>query len=248
MRLTVVGCSGSYPGPRSAASCYLLEADDARILLDLGNGALGPLQRYTDLDDITAVLLSHLHPDHCADLCGFYVYRRYHPDGPRPPGPVYGPRGVADQVSAMYGRGHQQDLRRQFDFVEWKPGTVSVGPFTVTVARVAHPVETYGIRVENAGRVLAYSGDTGPCDALTRLAGDADILLSEAAFLEGIPHPPQMHLTGREAGECAEQAGAGRLIVTHIPPWNDPQRSLAEAASAYHGPIDLAQPGLTIDV
>jgi Metal-dependent hydrolases of the beta-lactamase superfamily III len=148
----------------------------------------------------------------------------------------------------MYGRGHLQDLRRQFDFVEWKPGTVSVGPFTVTVARVAHPVETYGMRVENAGRVLAYSGDTGPCDALTRLAGDADILLSEATFVEGIPHPPEMHLTGREAGECAEQAGAGRLILTHIPPWNDPQRSLAEAASAYHGPIDLAQPGLAMDV
>jgi ribonuclease BN (tRNA processing enzyme) len=248
MRLTVVGCSGSYPGPRSAASCYLLEAYGARILLDLGNGALGPLQQYTDLDNITAVLLSHLHPDHCADICGFYVYRRYHPEGRRPPGPVYGPQGVADQVAAMYGREGQPGLGKQFDFVEWKPGTVSVGPFTVTVARVAHPVETYAMRVESAGRVLTYSGDTGPCAALTRLAEDTDVLLSEAAFHDGTPNPPAMHLTGREAGECAEQAGARRLIVTHIPPWNDPQRSLAEATSAYNGPIDLAQPGFSIDV
>jgi len=148
----------------------------------------------------------------------------------------------------MYGRERWPGLGKQFDFFEWKPGTVSVGPFTVTVARVAHPVETYGMRVENAGRILTYSGDTGPCDALAQLAENADVLLSEAAFHDGTPHPPAMHLTGCEAGEYAEKAGVGRLVVRHIPPWNDPQRSLAEAASAYHGPIDLAQPGLTIDV
>ena len=243
-----MGCSGSYPGPDSAASCYLLEAGGFRILLDLGNGAIGPLQRYTNLDEIGAVLLSHLHPDHCADVCGLYVYRHYHPDGPRPRGPVYGPNGVADRVAAMYGREPRPGLRGQFDFVEWKPGRASVGPFTITVDRVAHPLETYGMRLETAGRVLTYSGDTGPCDSLSRLAGKADVLLCEAAFHEGGPHPTGMHLTGREAGEYAERAGVGRLIVTHIPPWNDPQRTLAEAASEYLGPIDLAQPGLSIDI
>ena len=86
VKLTVVGCSGSYPGPDSPASCYLVEAESDgriwRILLDLGNGALGALQKYVDPLVIDAVLVSHLHPDHCIDLCGYYVLRRYHPAGP----------------------------------------------------------------------------------------------------------------------------------------------------------------------
>ena len=101
MRLTIVGCSGSYPGPDSPASCYLLEAehDDGsgsrtwRVLVDLGSGALGALQRYADPLSIDAVLLSHLHADHCLDLAGFYVLRKYHPTGPQPPIPVWGPVG-----------------------------------------------------------------------------------------------------------------------------------------------------------
>ena len=98
MRLTVVGCSGSYPGPDSPASCYLLEQDDEdgrtwRILLDLGSGALGALHHYADPLTIDAVALSHLHPDHCLDLCGFYVLRKYHPSGAQPRLPVYGPGG-----------------------------------------------------------------------------------------------------------------------------------------------------------
>ena len=82
MRLTVVGCSGSFPGPDSPASCYLVEQDGYRVVLDLGNGALGQLQRYVSLDDVDAVLISHLHVDHVIDLCSYYVARRYRPAGP----------------------------------------------------------------------------------------------------------------------------------------------------------------------
>ncbi len=101
MRLTIVGCSGSFPGPDSPASCYLVEADDDsgrtwRVLLDLGNGSLGPLQRHVDLADLDALLISHLHPDHYMDACGLYVARRYHPAGAVGPAlPVYGPTGIA---------------------------------------------------------------------------------------------------------------------------------------------------------
>src|SRR3954465_8513241 len=104
MRLTVVGCSGSYPGPGSPASCYLVEADDAdgrtwRVLLDLGSGALGALHRYADPLGIDAVLLSHLHPDHCLDLSGYYVLRKYHPRGAQPRIPVWRPDLPADLIA-----------------------------------------------------------------------------------------------------------------------------------------------------
>ena len=110
MRLTVVGCSGSYPGPDSPASCYLLEAehDDGsgprtwRVLLELGNGALGALHRVVDPLSIDAVLVSHLHADHCLDLCGYYVMRKYHPQGPPPRIPVWGPSDTADRMARAY--------------------------------------------------------------------------------------------------------------------------------------------------
>ena len=98
MRLTIIGCSGSFPGPDSPASCYLLEAEGFRMLIDLGNGALGVLQRHAGLFDIDAICLSHLHADHCLDLASYWVARRYAPGGPKPPIPVYAPerRGRAD--------------------------------------------------------------------------------------------------------------------------------------------------------
>ena len=94
MRLTIVGCAGSYPGPESAASCYVVEHDGFRLLIDLGSGALGPLQRHVDLRQVDAVLLSHLHADHCFDLAGFYVVSKYHPEGTLPTIPVYAPQGA----------------------------------------------------------------------------------------------------------------------------------------------------------
>ena len=125
MRLTVIGCAGSYPGPDSPASCYLVEAEapDAtgevrtwRILLDLGNGALGMLHRYADPLAVDAVLLSHLHADHCLDLCGFYVLRKYHPTGPQPPIPVFGPAGTAARMARAYDLPEEPGMTEEFDF------------------------------------------------------------------------------------------------------------------------------------
>ncbi|MEO7351952.1 MAG: MBL fold metallo-hydrolase, partial [Marmoricola sp.] len=103
-------------------------------------------------------------------------------------------------------------------------------------------------RVEAGGSTLAYSGDSGVCHALQDTARGADIFLSEASFLEGVPNPPDLHLTGAEAGRTATDAGSRRLLLTHIPPWHDPQKVLAEAMGAYDGPVELATPGTTYHV
>src|ERR1700721_2646696 len=103
MRLTVVGCSGSFPGPDSAASCYLLEADGFRLVVDMGNGSLGALQRYTGLFYVDAVCLSHLHADPCVVLYSYSVARTYSPAGPQPAIPVYGPAGPAGRIGLIHG-------------------------------------------------------------------------------------------------------------------------------------------------
>jgi ribonuclease BN (tRNA processing enzyme) len=244
MRVTVIGCSGSFPGPDSPASCYLLEADGFRLVLDLGNGALGVLQRYAELFGIDAICLSHLHADHCVDLGAYWVARQYTAEGPRPPIGVYGPQGTAERV-AGFGGEDVAAVRARFDFHDHVAET-GVGPFRITAERMNHPVETYGFRIEQAGWRLAYSADTGESDALVRLAEGADLLLCEASFLDGPDNRPNLHLSARQAAEHAVRAGVGELVLTHLVPWHDRDQSLAEAAAVYRGPLSLATSGLVL--
>jgi ribonuclease BN (tRNA processing enzyme) len=253
MRLTIVGCSGSFPGPDSPASCYLLDAPydgrTYRLVLDLGNGALGHLQRYVDPLDVDAVALSHLHADHFFDLASFYVYRRYHPKAPLPRIPVVGPDGTATRLARAYDLSDQPGMTEEFAFATWPPdGLVELGPFEVRARRVAHPVEAYGMRISMDGSVLAYSGDTGPCAALESLAADADLLLAEAGFVESADNPTDLHLTGRDAAEHATRAGARRLLLTHVPPWHDPAEVFADARPGFDGPMELVRAGATYEV
>ena len=247
MRLTIVGCSGSYPGPDSPASCYLLEEEHEgriwRILLDMGNGSLGALHRYVDPMVIDAVFVSHLHVDHCIDLCSFYVLRKYHPSGPAPQIPVWGPTGTAERMARAYDLAPLPGMTEEFKFVEYASVPIEVGPFTIDAVAVEHPVEAYSMRVVAGGSVLVYSGDTGPCDAFDEVAQGADLLLAEASFLHGKENPPQLHMTGRDCGLAATKAGVGRLVLTHIPPWYDRAVALEEARETYDGPIELAGSG-----
>lgn len=243
MRLTVVGSSGSFPGPDSACSAYLVEHEGFQLLLDLGNGAFGPLQRHLRPEEVDAVVLSHLHGDHCLDLCAMVVHRRYHPQGPQPRLPVYGPRGTHGRLAAAYDPTSTEGLTDVFAFTALEPGEREIGPFQVRTALVNHPVPTFAIRLSAGGRSLTYSGDTAVSDALVELATGTDVLLCEASFEDGTQVPPGLHLTGREAGDHAAKAGAGRLLVTHIPPWARRGRIVAAAAEAFGGETIAVQPG-----
>lgn len=246
MRLTIVGCAGSYPNGSGAASSYLVEHDGFLLLLDLGSGALGPLHHYIDPCEVDAVVLSHLHPDHCLDICGLYVARRYRPSGPAAKIPVYGPRGVARRMATAYGMDPKQGMADVFDFGVFSAEPFEVGPFTVTAVRVVHPVAAYALRVQAGGRTLVYSGDTGPCAGLVTAARDADVALFEASFRSGDDNPTDLHLTARQAGELAREAGAGRLILTHLVAWHDNSGALDEAA-VFGGDVQLAAPGMVVE-
>jgi ribonuclease BN (tRNA processing enzyme) len=245
VQVTIVGCSGSFPGPQSPASCYLVEADGFRLVLDLGNGAVGALQRYTALGDVDAICLSHLHGDHCLDMIGYSVFQNYHPDGPRPRIPVYGPAGAQDRLARALGAEHL-GMTDAFDFISVGPGTIEIGPVRVTTAHMDHPVETFGFRLEHGGKAVAYSADTGPTEELVRIAAGADVLLCEASFLDGPDLPDGLHLTARQAAEHATRAQVGELVLTHLVAWNDSAVSRAQASAAFAGPIALASSGLRL--
>ena len=258
MRLTVLGCSGSGPGPASPASGYLLTAGDVRLLLDLGNGSFGALQRHLDPWLLDGVVLSHLHADHCADMTNLVVHRRYHPAPPLAvdPLPVFGPADTATRLALAYAASPEErestDLSDVLAFRKAADGG-AVGDVTVRTALVAHPVEAYALRVEHEGASLVYSGDTGPCAALVELAQGADVLLCEASWPHVVPgrwtEPPgDLHMSGRQAGEHAAAAGVGRLLLTHIPAWCDPAALLAEARAAFAGPVEVVAPDVGYEV
>ena len=174
------------------------------------------------------------------------VLRAARADGPQPAIPVYGPRGTADRV-AGFGGEDAPAIRARFDVRDLDPRVVKeIGPFRITTEHMNHPVETFGFRIEHAGWTVAYSADTGETEALVRLADGADLLLCEASFLDHERNPPDLHLTARQAGEYATRAGAAQLVLTHLVPWYDRKRSLAEAAETYHGPLSAATSGLVL--
>ena len=259
MFLTVLGCSGSIGGPTSPASGYLVEVDGlAPVVIDMGPGVLGALQRHVAPEDAT-VLLSHLHADHCLDVPSLLVLRRFGP-GAKGAGrvPLVGPSGTAYRIGVASAEepGTVDDLSDTFDVATWDVapevemrGDDDEVALSVRADRVEHPPESYGMRLTSrSGRVLAYSGDTAYCDALVELAVGADVLLCEASWTHEEGRPPGIHMSGAEAGLTAHRAGVGRLVLTHIPPWVDREAVRAEAAAEFGGEVLLAEPDLRITV
>lgn len=256
MRLTVVGSAGSTAGPDSPASCYLVEAEHEgrtwRLVLDLGSGAVGPLQRYCDPTAVDAVVVSHGHPDHCADLGALAVLFRYGPgkDADRAPVPLYGPAGLDQRIVQIMGAEDRKDLEA-FAFTPVAGGdTAQVGPFTLAWADAWHPVPAVAVRVTGPSAVtdsasLVFTGDTDRCDSVLELARDTDLLLAEAGWAHSRVNPEGVHMNGTQVGTLARDAGALELVVTHIASWVDPTGTLELASVAYGAPVAHAVPGET---
>ena len=192
------------------------------------------------------MVLSHCHVDHCVDAASLYVQRHYAPEPTTELLPILGPSDARHRLASVYGMTDPSLLDEEFDF-HLLAGVQQLGPFTVTSLPAAHPVEAYSIRVEAGGRSLVYSGDTGPTAGLVALAAGADLALFEASFV-GDDHPPDLHLSARDAARIAQQARATRLVLTHLVAWNADDQVLREAQEVFAGPIALAEPGMVVDL
>jgi ribonuclease BN (tRNA processing enzyme) len=248
VNLTILGCAGTFPGPGSGCSAYLVEHDGFRMMIDCGYGAVGALQRHGGLLDLDAVVLSHLHADHCIDLVGYAYARSYHPTESPPPLPVYGPPGTSDRIAAAIESIRPPWLDEVYHWREIVGEPFTVGPFAIEPRQMAHPIECYGLRITAGGRTLAYSADTGPCEALLETARDADLFLCEASFVETMDNPRDVHLTGLQAGQAATDAAVSSLLLTHLVAWHDEAQVLAEAKETFAGELRLARSGLTYPV
>jgi ribonuclease BN (tRNA processing enzyme) len=230
LSLTVLGCSGSYPGPGSACSGYLVGDGTTLVWMDAGSGTLANLQRHVGFDAVDAVVLSHEHPDHWSDLEGFQVVLQH--AFPREGVPVYAPAGLRERT--------YQDPEPSFAWHEVADGSrVTVGSLELSFSRTDHGPETLAVRLDGGGRSLAYTADTGPCWSPAQLGPGLDLVLCEAT----VPVEEEgriQHLSARQAGEAARAARAGRLVVTHLWPTVDRDRSRRDAETAFGGPVELA--------
>lgn len=250
MELLVLGSDGMYAAPGGATSGYLLREDGFSLWLDLGSGTLANLQHHQNLYDVDAIVVSHRHPDHLVDLFAYYIARLYGLPEAAPEIPLFAPAEVLDRAQRFVSDTTEGGLERAFDRREVKPGSpFEVGPFRVSTAAMAHPAETMGVRIEAGEGVLAYSADTGPCRQLVDLASGADLLLAEASWQDdGKENPPDLHLRASEAGDHARMAEVPRLMLTHIKPGLDRERSRGEASATFEGEVLVAEQGMAVQV
>jgi ribonuclease BN (tRNA processing enzyme) len=244
----VLGGSGAFPSPDVGCSGYLVEVAGYRLLIDPGYGTVGELMRRVPVAEVDAVYVSHRHPDHCADLNPLLRARALTEDDPPPPLPIYAPPSALDVVLSLDRPGGMLD--HAYELHEFAIGdSWEIGPMRVATRELPHFVPNAAVRLDAAGRSLAYTGDGGPSPALVELAEDADLLLAEATYVGAVPSDSAGLLC--DAGSAGRQAAAadvGRLMLTHLWPEDDPGEAVRVAAEEYAGPIQIARPGADVDL
>lgn len=243
----MLGASGAWPTADEPCSGFLVEHEGFRLLIDVGYATLPRLQRHVPVGLLDAVVVSHCHPDHCADLNPLLRARALD-DEPPPRLPVFALPGALDAVLALDRRGMLDDA---YTLNPIKPGwRFGIGPFTLDARLLPHWVPNVGLRVTVGGATFAYTGDCGPDLGVIELAAGADLLIAEATYPDQLPPgESSAYLTSaRDAGLQAAQAGAGRLLLTHLWPGTEPDLALQAAARGYSGDAAVAVSGLSIEL
>jgi ribonuclease BN (tRNA processing enzyme) len=254
MRLTVLGGSAAGPNPGQGCSGYLIESGDTEIVVDLGPGTLSELRKHVDFRKLDAVVLSHLHLDHCRELFALRFALAYNPVPPPRQLPLWLPPGglrFLDRLAQVLAEpGKAEDYFSIFAAREYDPATpLTLGSLTVTFTPTVHYVPCWAMRISDGGQGdLLYTADTGPSSGLAEFAAGARVIVSEGT-VSGQPEEPfaeRGHLTPREAGTLARECGAQTLVLTHLWAENNQFASLLEAGDAFAGEILLATPGLRV--
>ncbi len=237
------------PDAGGASTGYLISEGDFKLLLDCGTGVFAKLRTHCEPTDIDAVLITHLHADHIADLLPFghalaFVYREFghRPQLLAPPGSI----AKFNAITELFGVGYQ--IENAFLVDEYDPGKPArVGPLAIRYQPVPHYVPTWACELTSpSGARFTFGADCAPNDELPAFARGTDLIMLEAT--EGtIPHisPDDLrgHLTAYEAGQLARAAEAKRLVLTHFSDLLDPEQVRSQGRAGFGGPVDLAQDG-----
>ncbi len=246
MQLTVIGGCGGWPAAGQACSGYLLEHDGFNLLIDPGYAVVPRLLRKMTADAVDAVLVSHGHPDHCADVNPLLRARRFMDNEP-PPLPLHALDEALDGVLAL---DRPSMLVNAYRLNLFEAGdSFSIGPFAIETRLLPHPRRNAAFRISAGGRSFVYTGDAGPSTAIVDLAGGADLLLAEASYAANVPTDLVGSLSSAsDAGREAAAAGVAELVLTHILPGEDRRRAALSARALFPGPVRVARGGLSVTV
>lgn len=239
MKLTVIGQWGGYPAPNEATSSYLLEKDDFTLIIDMGSGSLSHLQNYKKIKDIDAVVLSHYHHDHIADI-GVLQYARlveFYLSGFNQVLPIYGHTEDAEKF---------KDLTHEFTKgISYDPNeALEIGPFTITFLRTKHPVPCFGMRIFDGQHTLVYTADTSYTSKWIKFSEHADIMITDCNFYAGQDGTAAGHMNSIEGAKIATAANVKKLILSHLPQYGSNEQLVAEARGYFNGKVLLARKGL----
>ncbi|NRD78374.1 MBL fold metallo-hydrolase [Bacillus sp. BRMEA1] len=244
MKLTVIGYWGGYPKKNSASAGYLLEHEGFHLLLDCGSGVLAKLQNVLQLEELDAVILSHYHPDHIADI-GVLQHARL----------IQGLLGKTVSNLPIYGHefNHGEFVKLTYKEitkgVSYDPGkSLSVGPYQITFLKTNHPVPCYAMKIEAAGKVLVYTADSAFKEEFIEFSRGADLLLCECNFYGHQDGTPAGHMNSYNAGRLAQSAAVKQLILTHLPHYGDLEDLKNQASREFAGIIKLADEFLSISL
>ncbi|HLR62901.1 MAG TPA: MBL fold metallo-hydrolase [Lentibacillus sp.] len=239
MKITIVGCWGGYPAPGGATSAYMLEKDDFTLLIDAGSGSLSKLQNMRHVMDLDAVILSHYHHDHVADI-GVLQYAWL----------VQSYIHESNEILPIYGHtedkeGFKSLTHKKTEGVAYEPSeTLETGPFSITFLKTEHPVPCYGMRITDGRTTLVYTADTAFKEEWYEFAKDADFLIADCNFYEDQDGSSAGHMTSKEGAVIADKANVGKLILSHLPQYRDNNDLVKEAEQYFDGSIELAAEGL----
>lgn len=240
MELTVIGFWGGYPAQDEASSIYIVKKDDVTIALDFGSGALLKLQKYMSVTDLDAVILSHYHADHVADigvlqhalLVNSYII------GSENKLPIYGHDEDKEQFAFL-----------QSDYTEgivYEPNEqLKVGPFTIEFLKTNHSVPCYGMKITDGKSTIVYTADSAYQQSWVNFTQGADLLLADCNFYAHQTEMDAGHMTSEEVASIAREANVNHLILSHLPHYGDHNQLVEEARKIYSGSIELAYEGLT---
>lgn len=235
LAVTILGCSGTYAGAGGACSGYLLQSATTNVWLDCGPGTLANLQRHIDLVDLHGIVCTHSHPDHWAELPVVANALRYGVGRFDAELPLVWTAETALMFAAV---SHRPPDPTFVSTVVDRDSRVTIGDIELSFSQTDHPVETLAVRADSGGSSIAYSADTGNDWSLASLGEGIDIALVEATM---DAESEVQHLTAAQAGSQAREAGVAALVLTHLAPGSDPEARRREAATAFDGPIAVAE-------
>lgn len=239
MKVTVIGQWGGFPKACEASSGYLIQEDGFNLVVDLGSAVLSNLQRYIKIEDIDAVILSHYHHDHIADI-GPLQYARL----------INSHLGKSLSVLPVYGHCYDEGEFAKLTMEPYTKGIkyaenddINIGPFAIQFCRTKHPVPCFAMRISSKDKTIVYTGDTAYTKELVEFSKDVDLLICECNLYANQDGSAMGHMNSRDAGNLAKTAGANKLLLTHLPHYGDLSMLVREARNLFEGSVELANLG-----